>query len=772
MANRQPSSQVEDQDSQPSSSGYPLEVTVNEESPGPSGEGAGTRRNFRGLTSKEERVQRSGRSACLRSEVYETGKGRGVSGGRRSRGGVGWSPVAELPRRERPIVVSCLFSAPWAGCSSPPQRPGCKRKRSVAFREEEEEGEPATEAQDTWVVESLSGLKMKLKRQRVSSVLPEHHEVFNRMLEDPVIRKFLAWDKNLQVSDKYLLSMVIAYFSRAGLFSWQFQRIHFFIALYVANDMEEDNQAPKQAIFSFLYGKNRSQRPLFHKLRLQFIRSMGWNARVTREECEQIQAFDPELWVWGRDRALLSQSPGEMRMLHRRSIHTLTTAAVEKEWERGGESSRERTAHLLGSVAPQLGERTTTCVLPKSRRRVGTKQSLGVEEGKSLGEIMANRQPSSQVEDQDSQPSSSGYPLEVTVNEESPGPSEVYETGKGRGVSGGRRSRGVVGWSPVAEFPRRERPIVVSCLFSAPWAGCSSPPQRPGCKRKRSVAFREEEEEGEPATEAQDTWVVESLSGLKMKLKRQRVSSVLPEHHEVFNRMLAPWAGCSSPPQRPGCKRKRSVAFREEEEEGEPATEAQDTWVVESLSGLKMKLKRQRVSSVLPEHHEVFNRMLEDPVIRKFLAWDKNLQVSDKYLLSMVIAYFSRAGLFSWQFQRIHFFIALYVANDMEEDNQAPKQAIFSFLYGKNRSQRPLFHKLRLQFIRSMGWNARVTREECEQVGGLWRSGGGAGPERRWGSWGIRSGTWRRTRKNRTRGTGRQRHPHFQGLFVFPDPGF
>lgn len=24
----------------------------------------------------------------------------------------------------------------------------------------------------------------------------------------------------------------------------------------------------------------------------------------------QIQAFDPELWVWGRDRALLSQAPG------------------------------------------------------------------------------------------------------------------------------------------------------------------------------------------------------------------------------------------------------------------------------------------------------------------------------------------------------------------------------------------------------------------------------------------------------------------------------
>ncbi|XP_059010439.1 speedy protein E4-like [Mustela lutreola] len=105
--------------------------------------------------------------------------------------------------------------------------------------------------------------------------------------QDPVIQKFLAWDKNLSVSDKYLLSMVIAYFSRAVLFSWQYQRIHFFIALYLANDKEEDNQAPKQAIFSFLYGKNWSERPLFHKLRFQFIRSMNWRTRVSQEECEE-----------------------------------------------------------------------------------------------------------------------------------------------------------------------------------------------------------------------------------------------------------------------------------------------------------------------------------------------------------------------------------------------------------------------------------------------------------------------------------------------------
>lgn len=58
MANCPPSSQFEDQSPKPSSPGYPLEVTVNEESPGPSGEGPGRRTDLRGLTSKEERVQR------------------------------------------------------------------------------------------------------------------------------------------------------------------------------------------------------------------------------------------------------------------------------------------------------------------------------------------------------------------------------------------------------------------------------------------------------------------------------------------------------------------------------------------------------------------------------------------------------------------------------------------------------------------------------------------------------------------------------------------
>ena len=80
-------------------------------------------------------------------------------------------------------------------------------------------------------------------------------------------------------------------------------------------------------------------------------------------------------------------------------------------------------------------------------------------------------------------------------------------------------------------------------LYSVPWVDIS-PPRRSLCwKRKREWSDESEEEpEEEPEKshdpEAEETWVVESLHGLKMKLKRRRVSPVLPEHHEAFNRLL------------------------------------------------------------------------------------------------------------------------------------------------------------------------------------------------------------------------------------------
>ncbi|KAK2498697.1 hypothetical protein MC885_003344 [Smutsia gigantea] len=122
--------------------------------------------------------------------------------------------------------------------------------RPAALREDSVEaavGEPGT-----WVVDVLCGLQ-KAARWEAPEPAPfretlrreaRHCAARRRRLpnlrfstEDPVVKGFLAWDKNLRCLKSYL-----------------------------ASDLEEDNQGPKQAIFSILYGKNHFQRPLFHKL--------------------------------------------------------------------------------------------------------------------------------------------------------------------------------------------------------------------------------------------------------------------------------------------------------------------------------------------------------------------------------------------------------------------------------------------------------------------------------------------------------------------------
>lgn len=88
------------------------------------------------------------------------------------------------------------------------------------------------------------------------------------------------------------------------------------------------------------------------------------------------------------------------------------------------------------------------------------------------------------------------------------------------------------GGEGVAEFQRPKPYTVAWFLHSAPWVDPRPMPESPTRKRGR------DESDEETGSGAEDIWVVESLCGLKMKLKRQRVSSVLPEHHEVFKKLL------------------------------------------------------------------------------------------------------------------------------------------------------------------------------------------------------------------------------------------
>ncbi|XP_021497627.1 speedy protein E4-like [Meriones unguiculatus] len=155
-----------------------------------------------------------------------------------------------------------------------------------------------------WTVDHIEGTKLKMNKKRSLSYRPEDLKSFYRLLEDPVVQNFLAADIFFRVTDKYLLSMVVEYFGRVGLPGHLYNRIHFFLALYIACDMEEDDPISKRSIFQFLLGRDTWQDLYkdFLKLQKEFLQAMDYRAWITREQCEEIQNQNPQHWVWSRVR--------------------------------------------------------------------------------------------------------------------------------------------------------------------------------------------------------------------------------------------------------------------------------------------------------------------------------------------------------------------------------------------------------------------------------------------------------------------------------------
>nr|XP_004672584.1 putative speedy protein E7 [Jaculus jaculus] len=155
-----------------------------------------------------------------------------------------------------------------------------------------------------WSVNCTEGTKVWMYKKRRSSYRPEDLEAFFRLLEDPVIQSFLASDKSLKVSDKYLLSMVVEYFGRVGLPGHMYNRIHFFLALYIACDMEESDPITKVTIIQCLLGKEhwKGLCKEFLKLKTEFFKALEYRAWVKPDLCEEIQNQNPQHWVWSRVR--------------------------------------------------------------------------------------------------------------------------------------------------------------------------------------------------------------------------------------------------------------------------------------------------------------------------------------------------------------------------------------------------------------------------------------------------------------------------------------
>ncbi|CAF1178647.1 unnamed protein product [Adineta ricciae] len=155
--------------------------------------------------------------------------------------------------------------------------------------------------------------------------------LFLHLIDNSSISDFLQCDKHFRHADKYLLAMTLIYFWRAKLRENYYTKDSFYLALWLAHDSVEEDLTAKYGLLPWALQTNDGR--LSVDLKNDFKRfltkkndlwtRLGFRARVSKDECDEIMLVQPNHWIWQRERSYDYNKT--MATLNRREKHGIST---------------------------------------------------------------------------------------------------------------------------------------------------------------------------------------------------------------------------------------------------------------------------------------------------------------------------------------------------------------------------------------------------------------------------------------------------------------